>query len=164
MSDQPRLIRPRNTMLERMGGRPGVAGKVDEALLKKAEARITEVGATYLDRVKADLDKLVTLAGQATGDAGNRAAAIAEINLIVHEIRGEGATFGYPLLTKFAGSLFKFTDGLVDPNERQLALIKAHVDVMSVVAKSGIKGDGGALGAQVDQMLAVAIDKYAQKV
>ena len=40
----------------------------------------------------------------------------------------EGATFGYPLLTKFAGSLFKFTDGLTSPNERQLALIKAHAD------------------------------------
>ena len=128
MSDKPQMIRPRNTMLERLGGRPGVPGKVDASLLKKAEDRIAEVGATYPDRVKSDLEKLVALAGQAASDADRRAEAITSINLIVHEIRGEGATFGYPLLTKFAGSLFKFTDGLTSPTERQLALIKAHVD------------------------------------
>ena len=37
MSDKPQMIRPRNTMLERLGGRPGVPGKVDASLLKKAE-------------------------------------------------------------------------------------------------------------------------------
>lgn len=161
MSDKPMLIRRSNTMLERLGGRPGVPGKVDESLLKKAEDRIAEVGAAYPDRVKADLEKLVTLANQAATDAEHRGQVITDINLIVHEIRGEGATFGYPLLTKFAGSLFKFTDGLTSPNERQLALIKAHVDVMTVVVKNGIKGDGGPLGAQIDQSLAMAIEKYA---
>lgn len=161
MSEKPMLIRPRNTMLERLGGRPGVAGKVDESLLKKAEVRVAEAGAAYPDRVKADLEKLVALANQAASEPGRRTEAIAEINLIVHEIRGEGATFGYPLLTKFAGSLFKFTDGLTSPTERQLALVKAHVDVMTVVAKNGIKGDGGPLGAQIDQSLAMAIEKYA---
>jgi hypothetical protein len=162
MSDnKPQLIRPRNTMLERLGGRPGVAGKVDEALLKKAEERIAEAGASYPDRVKADLDKLVALANTAATDAGRRADAVAAINLIVHEIRGEGATFGYPLLTKFASSLFKFTDGLTSPNDRQLALIKAHVDVMAVVVKNGIKGDGGPVGAQIEQSLAMAIEKYS---
>ena len=161
MSDKPQLIRPRNTMLERLGGRPGVPGKIDASLLKKAEDRIAEVGASYPDRVKADLEKRVALAGQAASDADHRAEAITSINLIVHEIRGEGATFGYPLLTKFAGSLFKFTDGLTSPNERQLALIKAHVDAMTLVVKAGIKGDGGAIGAEVDQMLAIAIEKYA---
>lgn len=161
MSDKPVMIRPRNTMLERLGGRPGVPGKVDEALLKKAEDRIAEVGAAYPERVKADLEKLVGLANQAVSDPAHQAEAITGINLIVHEIRGEGATFGYPLLTKFAGSLFKFTDGLTNPNERQLALIKAHVDVMTVVVKNGIKGDGGPLGAQIDQSLAMAIEKYS---
>jgi hypothetical protein len=161
MSDKPQLIRPRNSMLERLGGRPGVPGRVDESLLKKAEDRIAVAGASYPERVKADLDKLVALANQAATDPNRRDEAITGINLIVHEIRGEGATFGYPLLTKFAGSLFKFTDGLTSPTERQLALIKAHVDVMTAVVKAGIKGDGGALGAQIDQTLAVAIEKYA---
>ena len=57
MSDKPQLIRPRNTMLERLGGRPGVPGKIDASLLKKAEDRIAEVGASYPDRVKADLEE-----------------------------------------------------------------------------------------------------------
>jgi hypothetical protein len=161
MSEKPQLIRPRNTMLERLGGRPGVPGKIDESLLKKAEDRIAEVGASYPDRVKADLDKLVALANQAATAPDRRDEAITGINLIVHEIRGEGATFGYPLLTKFASSLFKFTDGLTSPNAHQLALIKAHVDVMTVVVKNGIKCDGGPLGAQIDQSLAMAIEKYA---
>jgi hypothetical protein len=161
MSDKPQLIRPRNTMLERLGGRPGVAGKVDEALLKKAEETVAKVGANYADRVKTELDQLNALAVRLTQDVEHRAEAIAEINLIVHEIRGQGATFGYPLLTKFAGSLFKFTDGLDNPNDRQLALIRAHIEAMSLVVKNRVKGDGGPIGAQVDQTLALAIQKYA---
>ena len=54
-------------LLERLGGRPGVPGKIDESLLKKAEDRIAEVGAAYPERVKADLEKLVGLANQSKG-------------------------------------------------------------------------------------------------
>jgi hypothetical protein len=161
MSDKPQLIRPRNTMLERLGGRPGVAGKVDEALLKKAEETVAKVGANYADRVKTELDQLSALAVRLAQDVEHRSEAIAEINLIVHEIRGQGATFGYPLLTKFAGSLFKFTDGLENLNDRQIALIRAHIEAMSLVVKNRVKGDGGPIGAQVDQTLAMAIQKYA---
>ena len=81
MSDKPVMIRPRNTMLERLGGRPGVPGKVDEALLKKAEDRIAEVGAAYPERVKADLEKLVRLANQAVSDPTHQAETITGIKI-----------------------------------------------------------------------------------
>ena len=160
-SDKPTMIRPRNTMLERLGGRPGVAGKIDAALLKKAEETVAKVGAGYGERVKTELDQLSKLSARLLSETEKRGEIIHEINKIVHEIRGQGATFGYPLLTKFAGSLFNFTEGLEQPNERQLALIRAHIDTMTVVVKNGIKGDGGPVGAQIDQTLAVAIQKYA---
>ena len=159
-SDKPTMIRPRNTMLERLGGRPGVAGKVDANLLKKAEETVAKVGANYGDRVKTELDELHSLANRLLSETDKRAEIIHEINKLVHEIRGQGATFGYPLLTKFAGSLFNFTEGLENPNERQLALIRAHIDTMTGVVKNRITGDGGPVGAQIDQTLAAAIQKY----
>jgi hypothetical protein len=156
-----RMIRPRNTMLERIGGRPGATGKIDDGAMQRAEARIAEMAATYLDRAIVELDKLTALIKDAAANPERRAEATSGINLIAHEIRGEGSTYGYPLLTKFAASLFKFTDGATNPTDRQLALIRAHAEAMSVVARHAIKGDGGPLGAQIDQTLAMAIEKYA---
>ena len=74
MSDKPMLIRPRNTMLERLGGRPGVPGKIDESLLKKAEDRIAEVGA-HAQRAEVSRRRILRVGGgreqrgpQQTGD------------------------------------------------------------------------------------------------
>ena len=41
MSDKPVMIRPRNTMLERLGGRPGVPGKVDEIKTGREVGEVT---------------------------------------------------------------------------------------------------------------------------
>jgi hypothetical protein len=42
-------------------------------------------------------------------EENRRATEFKRINEIAHDMRGQGGTFGYPLVTTVAGSLYTFT-------------------------------------------------------
>ena len=71
-----------------------------------------------------------------------------------------GDTFGYPLITTFAASLYEFTAPKAVIGDNQIEIIKAHIDSMSAVIKGRVKGSGGTLGAELAANLSQAIAKY----
>ena len=160
-----RIIKPRTNKLKAKvtGGTITTtnAGFAKEAL-EAAEQEMAEAAANFATRSRqnmADLAALVTQAQQAQGDA--RKELLDKINLIAHELRGQGGTFDYPLVTAFAGSLFKFTRGeAADMDDNRMAIIKAHADGIRTVLGKGIRGDGGKIGQQLMQVLQQAIKKY----
>src|SRR5439155_465870 len=97
---------------------------------------------TYLDR----LSKKMELAKAMTGE---RAQALEEINLIAHELRGQGGTFGYPLITVFGKSLYEATKVPSRQDDAGLEIVKAHIDAMRAVLREKIAGDGGDIGQQL---------------
>lgn len=84
-----------------------------------------------------------------------------EINHIAHDMKGQGGTFGYPLITSFADSLYGFTikrPGEISDN--QIELVKSHLDAMRAVIKGRVSGDGGEIGQKLTESLSDAIEKY----
>lgn len=72
--------------------------------------------------------------------------ALVRCRRLAHDLRGQGATFGYPLLSEFAGSLTRLlAEGREgDPLLGQLAGL--HVKAIAAVAHGRITGDGGDVG------------------
>jgi hypothetical protein len=169
MSDRPKK-KPKvkqvflaNKLREKVGGMPGKTGSIDPELLKKAEAKVAEIASTYNETARDDIADLQS-AFQSCVDAGpDQGSYLRIINHMVHNIRGQGGSFGYPLLTEFAAFLFDFTDGLSQANTQQLAIIKAHIDTMYIVVQQKIIGDGGAVGRDLKESLKKAIAKHSAK-
>jgi hypothetical protein len=68
------------------------------------------------------------------------------INRISLDLRGQGTTFGYPLITEFAKSLYESTLNIDDVEDSMLNFIKDHINAISAVIRDQVKGMGGEVG------------------
>ena len=91
----------------------------------------------------------------------NRSDHLAEVNRIAHELRGQGGTFGYPLLTLFAKSLYETTAYPCREDDANLEICRAHLDTLRAVIREKIEGDGG-VGRQLMMVLNQAIQKFSR--
>jgi hypothetical protein len=130
-------------------------------VLANAEANLKREAEGFLDWAKQFLDHLAKQVTQAKALSGERTSNFEQINLIAHELRGQGGTFGYPLITVFAKSLYEVTKPPCREDDASLDIVKAHIDTMRAVIREKIEGDGGELGQQLFKALKAAIAKYS---
>ncbi|MBT5240684.1 MAG: response regulator [Rhodospirillaceae bacterium] len=132
-------------------------------ILAEAEDTLEREAEGFLDWAKTFLDDLSDKVAQAQKDAANRAGHLAEVNRIAHELRGQGGTFGYPLITLIAKSLYETTEYPCREDDANLKICVAHIDTLRAVIREKIEGDGGAIGRQLLSSLNQAIAKYSSK-
>ena len=166
-ADQPKLrhFRLRNRLKEKAsGGSGGGGGKVSEELMELAAAEFSKMSEDYPDWVAGYLESLYKAhRGAAEVAPDLRAKLFREINAIAHEMKGQGGTFGYPLITTFGKSLYDFTEGAAKRDNNHLEIVKAHIDAMKAVIAGRIEGDGGTVGNELREALRMAIDKHLHK-
>lgn len=158
-----RHFRLRNRLKDKaLGGGSREPGSFAFEALERAMAELEKFSEDYPDWVKDQLRELydhVRKADQA--DENRRAAEFKRINEVAHDMRGQGGTFGYPLVTTVADSLYKFTAARALTGDDQVQIVKAHIDTMNAVINERIEGDGGALGRELLLALEKAIDKFS---
>lgn len=162
-----RLFRLRNKLKEKAGvGRaaPGDSSVAVEAL-EKAMAEMKKSQEDYPDWVRATLNELSDDHKNAVEKEGEeRRKHFKHIGGIAHELKGQGGTFGYPLISVFGKSLNELCEregGTITDNH--LEIVKAHIDVMKAVIKDRVSGDGGDVGRELLMVLDRAIKKNAIK-
>ena len=69
--------------------------------------------------------------------------AMERINILAHELRGQGGVFGYPLISEFGKSLTNCTGNSARVTENLLGFVKADTDGITAVINGNFKGDGG---------------------
>jgi hypothetical protein len=84
-----------------------------------------------------------------------------KINILAHELRGQGGVFGYPLISGFGKSLYNGTGNSACVTENFLEFVKAHVDGITAVINGNVKCDGGPVGKELLSTLEAAKKKYA---
>ena len=134
-----------------------------EDVLASAEASLKREADGFLDWAKQFLDRLSRQVTEAKQISGERTSYFDEINLIAHELRGQGGTFGYPLITVFGKSLYELTKPPCRHDDANLEIVKAHIDTMRAVLREKIEGDGGEMGQMLFKALKAAINKYSTK-
>jgi CheY-like chemotaxis protein len=134
-----------------------------EDVLAAAEQQLKREADGFLDWAKQFLDRLSRQVTEAKQISGERTQNFEEINLIAHELRGQGGTFGYPLITVFGKSLYELTKPPCRQDDANLEIVKAHIDTMRAVLREKIEGDGGEMGQALFKALKAAITKYSAK-
>ena len=155
-----RFFRFRNHLKDKVGGGSGGLLVISEMALASAEAALEKVAEDYPDWVQRHIGQLRELLRQCAEDAAHRTKHYAKIRDIAFDMKGQGGTFGYTLITTFAGSLYEFAGPQSGTTDNHVEIVKAHVDAMSAVIKDRIKGTGGQIGIELTQQLNQAIAKY----
>ena len=156
-----RFYRFKNRLKEKTAGLAPGKTTISSDALKEAEKALTKMSEDYPDWVSGLIVKLQEQHGRCVDTPEKRHEFFEEINHIAHDMKGQGGTFGYPLITKFADSLYGFTvkrPGEITDN--QIELVKSHVDSMRAVIRGRVSGDGGEIGAELSKSLDEAIEKY----
>lgn len=153
MSKPGRLIRVPNLLASKVGGSAGEG--LDSALIKEAEARTGELAAAYGEWLRTDLDRLEKLTEALTRADGDPAAQLQQIFGILHNFKGNGAAFGYDLITAIAQSACPLVRNQTSLDADRRKALRHHVAALHVVVDLDIKGSGGAAGTRLLERLAL---------
>lgn len=140
----------------------GVALNVNVAMIDAAEKSVSDMKSSYLDWVGGDLNKLHAACEAAIKDPANRAAHIQELYNTAVEIKGQGGSFGYPLITTIGSQLCRFIESMGnDVSDAKLDVVRIHVETLRLVIQQKMEGDGGAMGQKLLTGLTLALKKVA---
>ncbi len=137
------MIQVPNTLRLKVGGR---LGAIDPAAIAKAEAALKSLSGNFAEWLADEVGKLEA-ARQRVRAEGLTPEASENLYLRAHDLKGLGATYEYPLVTRIAGSLCKLID---DPAKRAtapMALVDAHIDAIRAAVKDHIQTDTHPVGA-----------------
>lgn len=136
-------------------------GKTADDMLKAADQRVGKLKDEFSDILRRDAEAIVECFRKAEADAANRDAHLQAGRKLAHELRGQGTTFGYPLITEICDSYCKFLDLVKSVDTARMPLVKSHIDALRAVVGADIKGDGGAVGRELTQTLRQIREKLA---
>lgn len=111
-------------------------GGIDPAALAKAEAALKGLSSNFDQWMKDELTKLDAARDRVKAE-GYNAETGENLYFRAHDLKGLGATYGFPIVTSIAASLCRLID---DPATRLRApvfLLDAHIDAI----KAAVRGD-----------------------
>jgi hypothetical protein len=105
------VIQPRNRLRELVGGKQPLGGDT----LRKAEnaAKKVQDKTDYTGHAQTNLTRLMVAYDRVQG--AERAGALHDMFEIAHDMRGEGGSFGFPLVTQIGDILCKYLTALKCP-------------------------------------------------
>lgn len=149
------LIQTPNTLKLKLGG-GGRLGAIDPAAIAKAEAALKSLSGNFAEWLADEVAKLEA-ARQRVRVEGLTTETAENLYLRAHDLKGLGATYEYPLVTRIAGSLCKLIDDPAKRLEAPLFLVDAHIDAIKAAVKGGIQSDtnpvGRALVTELEQQV-----------
>ena len=136
------VIQVPNTLRLKVGGR---LGGIDPAAVAKAEAALKSLSGNFAEWLQDEVTKLE--AARARIKTEGLSTETAEgLYLRAHDLKGLGATYEYPLVTRIAGSLCKMIDDPAKRMEAPMFLIDAHIDGIKAAVKGRIQTDTHPIG------------------
>lgn len=147
-----------NTLREKAGG-ANIKGsaEVPVALLEEAEQQLQRAALDFSVWALDYLKRLSDLCANALKEDTGRERYFEEINLLALELRGQGGTFGYPLISTFGKMLYDTTVEGCEVDDNAVEIVKAHIDAMRAVLREKISGDGGDIGRELLKSLRHAV-------
>lgn len=150
------IITPPQTLQSKV--EKGGPGSVDLDAIARAEAVIANLADDYLDWVREDFVRLEA-AYETLKTGGDNKANIDALFQIAHDMKGQGGSFGYDLMTAIGDHLCRLVEDLEKVGPRELVMIRVHIDAMRVVITKALKGDGGNEGRQLLMGLSLVVEK-----
>jgi len=150
-----------NSLKGKAGGVDSGPGELPNDLLKEAETQLQRSSLDFTEWALQYVSQLQDLCTEALMQPGKRTIYFEKINMLAHELRGQGGTFGYPLVSVVGKMLYECTGVRCPENDSAVEIVKSHVDIMRAVLRDKIAGDGGEVGRQLLAALKQAVEKHS---
>jgi chemotaxis protein histidine kinase CheA len=155
------VLHPPHRLAKALGS-AGASARLDLGAIARAEralaALAVEFSAWMHNEVKV-LDAAREIVRQRGLDEETRAALFRA----AHDIKGEAATFGYPIAGRIAGSLCRLLDEVSEPSGVPPILIDRHVEAVRAIVRQEVRSDGDAMAlsltARLDELVTAAVLK-----
>jgi len=145
--DDVQFIRPPDDLARKA---PMTAGGVDPETIAKAEAMIASLQTDYLNWAEEDAAKLLHAYETLVSGSADQDAAKADLFRLAHDMKGQGGSFGFDLITIVGDQLCRFLESIEAPPSRAEAeVVKVHVEAIRLILAQRMKGDGGREGAML---------------
>lgn len=145
------MIQIPNKLGAKVGG-AGRLGAIDPAAIAKAEAALKSLSGNFAQWLADEISKLDG-ARQEVKTHGATVETMEALYLRSHDLKGLGATYGFPIITRIAGSLCR----LIDDKEKRVGapmpLVDAHIDAIKAAVRDDIKDDDHPVGKILVQEL-----------
>lgn len=141
------IIKPPQTLQAKVD--KGGPGAVDMDALARAEDVIANLADDYLDWVREDFVRLEAAYEKLKAHDGDDKDNLEAMFQIAHDMKGQGGSFGYDLMTAIGDHLCRLLETLDKGGARELTMIRVHIDAMRVVITKELKDDGGDEGRQL---------------
>ncbi|HEX7943797.1 MAG TPA: Hpt domain-containing protein [Phenylobacterium sp.] len=151
------MIQAPNALRLKVGG--GRLGAIDPAAIAKAEAALKSLSGNFTQWLNDEIAKL-DAARQTVRAEGVSDANMESLYLRAHDLKGLGATYGFPLITRIAGLLCRLIDDKSKRCQAPMSLVDAHIDAIKAAARDDIKTEDHPVGKILVQELEGRIQEY----
>lgn len=155
-SEDHELITPPETLKQKVTYSPD---GVDQETLDRAEQVVASLQDDYLVWVQEDLAHLQDFYAKAVEDEATRMEAMAQIFRVAHDIKGQGGSFNYHLMTAVGNQLCRFIEAKPQFDDADLEVVRLHIDALRLILAERMDGDGGARGGELVKGLQAVVQK-----
>jgi chemotaxis protein histidine kinase CheA len=139
----------------------GKAATIDLGAIARAEKALAALAVEFSAWMKNEV-KVLDAAREIVRERGLDDETRAALFRAVHDIKGEAATFGYPIAGLIAGSLCRVLDEIDANGDIPLMVVDRHVDAIRAIVREEVKGDEDktalALARGLEDVAAAAVD------
>jgi HPt (histidine-containing phosphotransfer) domain-containing protein len=136
-----------------------VGEKLDFDPVARAEAALAELAAEFSVWMESECARLDG-ARNAIKASGITQGSRDVLFRAAHDIRGQAATFGYPLVAPVAESLCRLIEHTPDVSRLPLRLVDQHVDAVRAIFHKNTRGDVGKYAAELAEKLRHVTDEF----
>jgi len=151
------VITPEHKLRKAVTTAPALHG--DEDPVARAEMALAALSSEFGSWMESECDRL-DAARQAVTKSGF--SKINKDNLFhaAHDLKGESATFGFPLVAAAADSLCRLIEYTPDPTQIPVKLVDQHVDAVRAIYREYSKSNAEALAAALTGRLREVTDEF----
>lgn len=131
----------------------------DEEAVNRADDALKAMSGSFREWLDNEVTRLNTARMQAV-EAGWTTESLQTLQLRSHDLKGLGATYGFPIVTQIAASLCRLieTDAGREAARAQPALVEAHVDAVRAAVRQEVKTAAHPIGRALLDALQARVD------
>ena len=156
MSNSAQVIRPPNMLRMKVGG--GFGG-IDAKAIARAEEALAAMSSQFGQWLEDEIVKLDKAQADIRTEGYNTSTA-EQLYFRAHDLKGLGATYQFPIVTRIAASLCKMMD---DPDKRMRApmlIVDAHIDAIRAVVRGNIQTEDHPTGKVLVETLEARVAEH----
>lgn len=141
MSNSSFITTPADNSLKQRAQKKG--GISREEALKRAEKAIQDLDINYPEIASPKLAIILEYVSELTHSGALSTEKHEKLYRECHDIKGQGGSFGYPLISEVAASLCVCLEFADKENLHYISAINNHVAAMKLLIDRNVKGRGG---------------------